>query len=132
MHTALATACPRNSVEPQSLAFISTPRLSRVAHALRLSGRGRGRALAGGRIRNRSVLQQNARLMERDVMSLKNLKNFTYYLRAKLGIDESGQDLLEYALLVALIALVSVGVIAIAGSNVKTIFQEIGNELQTP
>jgi len=67
--------------------------------------------------------------MERDVM---NLKNLTYYLRAKLGMDESGQDLLEYALLVALIALVSVGVIAIAGSNVKTIFTEIGTELKTP
>jgi pilus assembly protein Flp/PilA len=66
---------------------------------------------------------------ERDVMSLKNL---AYYLRAKLGINESGQDLLEYALLVALIALVSVGVITTAGSNVKTIFTSIGGALKTP
>ena len=67
--------------------------------------------------------------MERDVM---NLKNLAYYLRAKLGMNESGQDLLEYALLVALIALVSVGVIGIAGDNVKMIFTNIGNALKTP
>ena len=60
-----------------------------------------------------------------------NLKNFTYYLRAKLGINESGQDLLEYALLVALIALVSVGVITSAGSGVKSIFTDISTELKT-
>jgi pilus assembly protein Flp/PilA len=69
------------------------------------------------------------RLKERDVM---NLKNLAYYLRAKLGVNESGQDLLEYALLVALIALVSVGVITTAGSNVKTIFTSIGSALKTP
>jgi pilus assembly protein Flp/PilA len=61
-----------------------------------------------------------------------NLKNLAYYLRAKLGIEESGQDLLEYALLVALIALVSVGVIATAGTNVKSIFTSIGSSLKTP
>ena len=66
------------------------------------------------------------RLKERDVM---NLKNLAYYLRAKLGRDESGQDLLEYALLVALIALVCVGVITSTGSGVKTIFTNISGEL---
>ena len=40
-----------------------------------------------------------------------------------------GQDLLEYALLVALIALVSAGVIGIAGGHVKTIFTDIGTAL---
>jgi pilus assembly protein Flp/PilA len=74
----------------------------------------------------RSACPRGARLKERDVM---NLKNLTFYLRAKLGIDESGQDLLEYALLVALIALVSVGVITTAGTEVKTIFTNIGTEL---
>jgi Flp pilus assembly pilin Flp len=60
-----------------------------------------------------------------------NLKNLTYYLRAKLGISESGQDLLEYALLVALIALVSVGVITTAGTGVQSIFTDISSELKT-
>jgi Flp pilus assembly pilin Flp len=66
------------------------------------------------------------RLKERDVM---NLKNLVYYLRAKLGQNESGQDLLEYALLVALIALVSVGVITSTGSGVQSIFTDISAEL---
>jgi pilus assembly protein Flp/PilA len=38
---------------------------------------------------------------------------------------EEGQDLLEYALLVALIALVAVGAITTAGVNVQTIFNNI-------
>jgi Flp pilus assembly pilin Flp len=69
------------------------------------------------------------RLKERDVM---NLKNLAYYLRAKLGRNESGQDLLEYALLVALIALVAVGVITQAGSGVKAIFGSISTKLVVP
>ena len=39
--------------------------------------------------------------------------------------NEEGQDLLEYALLVALIALVAVGAITLAGSNVNVIFGKI-------
>ena len=42
-----------------------------------------------------------------------------------------GQDLLEYALLVALIALVAVGVVTTTGGHVKTIFQNIGTALST-
>ena len=49
-------------------------------------------------------------------------------LRTRLG-DDSGQDLLEYALLVALIALVCVAVITSTGSSVQTIFQNISSEL---
>ena len=45
--------------------------------------------------------------------------------------DESGQDLLEYALLVALIALVAFGAIQLAGSSVNTIFTNIANKLNT-
>ena len=39
--------------------------------------------------------------------------------------DEEGQDLLEYALLIALIALVCVGAVALAGSSVSTVFNNI-------
>jgi pilus assembly protein Flp/PilA len=42
---------------------------------------------------------------------------------------EEGQDLLEYALLVALIALVCVGAITLAGKNVNTIFGQIADAL---
>lgn len=39
--------------------------------------------------------------------------------------NEEGQDLLEYALLIALIALVCVGAVALAGSSVSTVFTNI-------
>ena len=47
----------------------------------------------------------------------------------KLAHADDGQDLLEYALLVALIALVAVGAITLAGTNVSTIFGRIATAL---
>ena len=43
--------------------------------------------------------------------------------------NEEGQDLLEYALLVALIALVAIAAVAAAGGSVKTIFTNIAAAL---
>jgi len=43
--------------------------------------------------------------------------------------NEEGQDLLEYALLVALIALVAVAAVGLAGGSVKTIFENIASQL---
>jgi pilus assembly protein Flp/PilA len=43
--------------------------------------------------------------------------------------DEEGQDLLEYALLVALIALIAIGAVGAAGTSVKGIFTSIANQL---
>jgi len=57
-----------------------------------------------------------------------DLMNFINRMRAFVR-DSSGQDLLEYALLVALIALVCVAVITTTGSNVKEIFDKISTEL---
>jgi pilus assembly protein Flp/PilA len=45
--------------------------------------------------------------------------------------DESGQDLLEYALLVALIALVAFAAVQSAGSSVNNIFSNIATKLNT-
>ena len=45
---------------------------------------------------------------------------------------EDGQDLLEYALLVALIALVAVAGITTAGTNVNTIFTQIAAKIVAP
>ena len=53
---------------------------------------------------------------------------FINRLRAMVS-DESGQDLLEYALLTALIALVAAGAIALAGGEVNTIFTSIATAL---
>jgi len=43
--------------------------------------------------------------------------------------NEEGQDLLEYALLVALIALVAIAAVTAAGGSVSTIFQSIADKL---
>jgi pilus assembly protein Flp/PilA len=43
--------------------------------------------------------------------------------------NEEGQDLLEYALLVALIALVAIGAVGLAGGAVNTIFSNIAGKL---
>ena len=45
--------------------------------------------------------------------------------------DDSGQDLLEYALLVALIALVAFAAVAAAGTQVNSIFSRIASQLGT-
>jgi pilus assembly protein Flp/PilA len=45
--------------------------------------------------------------------------------------DDSGQDLLEYALLVALIALVAFAAVQMAGNSVNTIFGNIATKLTT-
>ena len=50
----------------------------------------------------------------------------------KLLRNDSGQDLLEYALLVALIALVAVVAITATGQNVSSIFDAIAGKLVTP
>jgi pilus assembly protein Flp/PilA len=46
--------------------------------------------------------------------------------------NEEGQDLLEYALLVALIALVAIAAVTAAGGKVSTIFQAIADKLVVP
>jgi pilus assembly protein Flp/PilA len=54
--------------------------------------------------------------------------NLMTRLRRRLR-GTAGQDLLEYALLVALIALVCVVVITSTGTNVEGIFSKISTEL---
>lgn len=56
---------------------------------------------------------------------MSNLINFVKTFSNK----EDGQDLLEYALLVALIALVAIAAVTLAGGAVSTIFNDIAAEL---
>jgi pilus assembly protein Flp/PilA len=46
--------------------------------------------------------------------------------------DDSGQDLLEYALLIALIALACVTAVAAAGTQVKAVFTAIAAAIPLP
>jgi pilus assembly protein Flp/PilA len=59
-----------------------------------------------------------------------HMMNLIARMRA-FAVNDEGQDLLEYALLVALIALVAAAAIGVAGTNVNTIFGKIGAQLAT-
>ena len=58
------------------------------------------------------------------------MTNLITRMRA-FAINDEGQDLLEYALLVALIALVASAAIGLAGTNVNVIFGRIASQLAT-
>ena len=57
------------------------------------------------------------------------MKNLITRMRA-LTRDDSGQDLLEYARLVALIALVAVAAVQTSGQAVNSIFSTVATKLQ--
>jgi len=58
------------------------------------------------------------------------MKLFIEYVKSFVREDE-GQDLLEYALLVALIALVAVGAVTAAGVSVNDIFSSVADQLDS-
>ena len=47
------------------------------------------------------------------------------YVKSFVRMSDEGQDLLEYALLVALIAIVAIGAVTLAGQKVNTIFTQV-------
>ena len=54
--------------------------------------------------------------------------NLVNSLRSFARNDE-GQDLLEYALLIALIALVAIGAVTAAGLKVDAVFTDVANKI---
>ena len=52
-------------------------------------------------------------------------------LFARLNLDKKGQDLTEYALLVALIAIVVLVAVVVFGDAVSTFFQNLGDVVST-
>ena len=50
-------------------------------------------------------------------------------LFAKFLCDESGQDLIEYALIAALIALSAVGAMSTVGSSISNVFNSVGSDI---
>jgi pilus assembly protein Flp/PilA len=51
------------------------------------------------------------------------------YLRARFGRDERGASLVEYALLVALIAVVCIVAVTLLGNNASGKFSSVGSSL---
>jgi pilus assembly protein Flp/PilA len=93
-----------------------------VAQRLRFETPSRGRARVAGRCSTTTHARKAAHGEE--------LMNLTKYVNAFVR-DEEGQDLIEYALLVALISLVCVVALTDAGTQVNNIFTAIKNKLTT-
>jgi pilus assembly protein Flp/PilA len=51
------------------------------------------------------------------------------FLRAKLGRSERGAALVEYALLLALIAVVCIAALTVLGGQAKDKFSQVGNSI---
>jgi pilus assembly protein Flp/PilA len=48
----------------------------------------------------------------------------------RLGKDESGQDIAEYAVMLAVILVIVVGTIRLIGSNANNVFSQVGSSIQ--
>jgi Flp pilus assembly pilin Flp len=59
------------------------------------------------------------------------MKRMVDYVRS-LYYGAEGQDLLEYALLVALIAIAAVGAVSAAGGKVSAVFNSITSKITVP
>jgi pilus assembly protein Flp/PilA len=59
-----------------------------------------------------------------------NLQLLWDHIRLRLFRDEAGASLVEYALLVALIAVVCIAAIALIGNEASTKFSGVGNSIK--
>jgi pilus assembly protein Flp/PilA len=48
----------------------------------------------------------------------------------QLWSDESGQDIAEYAVMLAVILVIVVGTIRLIGTNANTVFSQVGSAIQ--
>lgn len=48
----------------------------------------------------------------------------------RLWSDESGQDIAEYAVMLAVILVIVVGTIRLIGTNANTVFSQVGSAIQ--
>jgi Flp pilus assembly pilin Flp len=47
-----------------------------------------------------------------------------------LWLDESGQDIAEYSVMLAVILVIVVGTVRLIGSNASTVFSQVGSTIQ--
>jgi len=59
-----------------------------------------------------------------------NLDHLADWITARANLSERGASLVEYALLVALIAVVCVAAISFLGGQTKTKFSQVGSSLR--
>jgi Flp pilus assembly pilin Flp len=53
-------------------------------------------------------------------------------LISRLWTDEKGQDIAEYALMLAVILVLVVGTVRLIGSNANTVFSNVASSIQWP
>jgi Flp pilus assembly pilin Flp len=53
-------------------------------------------------------------------------------LLRKMWSDESGQDIAEYAVMLAVILVIVVGTIKLIGGNANNVFSEVASSIATP
>ncbi len=61
-------------------------------------------------------------------MMTKQLKQLTHHLK-QLAVDDTGQDLIEYALVAALIGVAAVSAMRILSNSIGKSFNGVGNSL---
>lgn len=61
---------------------------------------------------------------------LTSFEYLTGWVRAKFGQSERGAALVEYALLLALIAVVCIGALTLLGDSADSKFSDIGGEIE--
>ena len=47
----------------------------------------------------------------------------------KLGTDESGQDIAEYAVMLAVILVIVIGTVRLIGGNANNVFSQVGSSM---
>src|SRR6185436_8840464 len=116
---------PANQLCISNFRVVATALRKSVAHPLPFHGSSRGHRKRRDRISHTRKSALGDALGGMDMI----LKLYTRF--QTLTASEEGQDLLEYALLVALIALVCVGAVTLAGKNVNSIFGNVATQLGT-
>ena len=52
-----------------------------------------------------------------------------FFLMSRLLLDEEGQDIAEYAVMLAVILVIVVGTIRLVGSNANNVFSEVASSV---
>jgi Flp pilus assembly pilin Flp len=52
------------------------------------------------------------------------------YSFRNLWLDESGQDIAEYSVMLAVILVIVIGTVRLIGSNANNVFSEVGSAIQ--
>jgi len=81
------------------------------------------------------IRSQIVHLLEKGARGVRSDKNFRkrspwQIMLQKLWNDQSGQDIAEYAVMLAVILVIVVGTIRLIGSNANNVFSNVGSALQ--